>query len=60
MLVNHLIGSFRTCGIGVALSGPECGWPPNCCITCSGFFPYPLNEIKKLEAKLLTRSPRNG
>ncbi|MFS7905989.1 hypothetical protein Hanom_Chr01g00054121 [Helianthus anomalus] len=45
-VVKHLIGSFRTSGIGVALSGPECGWPPNCCVTCSGFFPYPLNETK--------------
>ncbi|XP_022038479.1 uncharacterized protein LOC110941170 [Helianthus annuus] len=34
--VNHLIGSFRTSGIGVALSGPDGGCPPNCCITCSG------------------------
>ncbi|MFS7907590.1 hypothetical protein Hanom_Chr01g00073131 [Helianthus anomalus] len=37
-MVNHLIGSFRTSGIGVALSGPDGGCPPNCCITCSGFF----------------------
>ncbi|KAJ0433557.1 hypothetical protein HanIR_Chr17g0871641 [Helianthus annuus] len=34
--VNHLIGSFRTSGIGVALSVPDGGCPANCCITCSG------------------------
>ncbi|MFS7961907.1 hypothetical protein Hanom_Chr08g00720481 [Helianthus anomalus] len=45
MWVKHLTDSFRTSGIGVPLSGPDGGWPPNCCITCSGFF-FPTHSMR--------------
>ncbi|KAF5806220.1 hypothetical protein HanRHA438_Chr05g0227891 [Helianthus annuus] len=56
-VVKHLIGSFRTSGIGVALSGPDGGWPPNCCVTCSGQTPH---SFTKEEIEYLIKRIQDG